>query len=55
MHGKANVKWPTDKASEAEFAKAWGKDTAIVKGNFEEKAKEYNRIRGVLLEIVGRK
>jgi predicted chitinase len=55
MHGKANVKWPTDKASEAEFAKAWGKDTDIVKGNFEEKAKEYNRIRGVLLEIVGRK
>jgi predicted chitinase len=55
MHGKANVKWPTDKASEAAFAEAWGKDTDIIKGNFEEKAKEYNRIRGVLLEIVGRK
>jgi len=55
MHGKANVKWPTDEASEAEFAKAWGKDKDIIKGNFEEKAKEYNRIRGVLLEIVGQK
>lgn len=53
MHGKAGVKWPTDAASEAEFKKAWGADADLIKANFTAKANEYNRIRGILMEIEG--